>query len=147
MLAASPSRKRRTHGFHQAGSRADSFATQMNGTSGGVKRSRTVSAVREGPFSKGARRGAPSVISIPVQNKLGDTSPLKGPTRRGDGAHRPEVMKDPTSGGVTRRQGASAVREGPFSKTARRGAPPVISIPVQNKLRDTSPLKGPTPPD
>src|SRR5208337_149140 len=56
-------------------------------------------------------------------------------------------MKDPTSGRVTRRQTASAVRQSPFSKSARRGAPPVISIHVKNKPGVYFPVKGAHPPD
>ena len=49
--------------------------------SGGVKRSRTVSAVREGPFSKSARRGAPPFSSLPTPDDA-SYPPEMGPTRR-----------------------------------------------------------------
>jgi hypothetical protein len=49
--------------------------------SGGLKRSRTVSAVREGPFSKSARRGAPPFSSLPTPDDA-RYPPEMGPTRR-----------------------------------------------------------------
>ena len=73
---------------HSFPKNANEWGTRLSRAPRGVKRSRTVAAVREGPFSKSARRGAPHFSSC-LRHNAGYTRRRWWPPARSGAQDRP----------------------------------------------------------